>query len=53
MSAASLARRRARCLVMRSEVCGKIVEEQDMGPLDPEERKLVLDYLATHFGRDS
>jgi cytochrome c len=30
-----------------------MVEEQGMGPLDPEERKLVLDYLATHFGRDS
>ncbi len=30
-----------------------MVEEQAMGPLNPEERKLVLDYLATHFGRDS
>ncbi len=30
-----------------------MVEEQEMGPLDPEERKLILDYLATHFGRDS
>ncbi len=30
-----------------------MVEEQEMDPLDPEDRKLVLDYLATHFGRDS
>ncbi len=30
-----------------------MVEEQEMGLLDPEERKLILDYLATHFGRDS
>ena len=30
-----------------------MVEEQEMEPLDPEDRKLVLDYLATHFGRDS
>ena len=30
-----------------------MVEEQEMDPLDPEERKLILDYLATHFGRDS
>ena len=30
-----------------------MVEEQEMGTLDPEERKLILDYLATHFGRDS
>ncbi len=30
-----------------------MVEEQEMEPLDTEDRKLVLDYLATHFGRDS
>ena len=30
-----------------------MVEEQDMDPLDPEERKLILNYLATYFGRDS
>ena len=29
-----------------------MVEEQEMEPLDPEDRNLVLDYLATHFGRD-
>ena len=28
-----------------------MVEEQEMEPLDPEDRKLVLDYLDTHFGR--
>ncbi len=30
-----------------------MVEEQGMDPLDPEDRKLILDYLATHYGRDS
>ncbi len=30
-----------------------MVEEQEMDSLAPEDRKLVLDYLATHFGRDS
>ncbi len=30
-----------------------MVEELEMEPLVPEDRKLVLDYLATHFGRDS
>ena len=30
-----------------------MVEEQEMEPLDPEERNLVLDYLATHYGADS
>jgi len=29
-----------------------MVEEQEMGPLDLEDRKLVLDYLATHYGVD-
>ena len=29
-----------------------MVEEQEMEPLDPEEGKLVLDYLATHYGAD-
>ena len=24
-----------------------------MDPLDQEDRKLILDYLVTHFGRDS
>jgi len=24
-----------------------------MDPLDPEDRKLILDYLTTHYGRDS
>ena len=30
-----------------------MVEEQEMEPLDPEERALILDYLAAHFGRGS
>jgi len=30
-----------------------MVEEQEMAPLDPEDRKLILDYLTTHYGRDS
>ena len=30
-----------------------MVEEQTMDPLDPEDRKLILDYLTTHYGRDS
>ena len=30
-----------------------MVKEQEMPPLDPENRRLVLDYLATHYGRDS
>ncbi len=30
-----------------------MVEEQEMDPLDPEDRKLILDYLTTHYGRDS
>ena len=30
-----------------------MVEEQALDPLDPEERKLILDYLTTHYGRDS
>ena len=29
-----------------------MVEEQEMDPLDLEDRKLVLDYLATHYGAD-
>jgi hypothetical protein len=28
-----------------------MVEEQEMEPLDQEERKLILDYLTTHYGR--
>ena len=31
----------------------QMVEEREMEPLDPEDRKLILDYLVTHFGRDS
>ena len=27
-----------------------MVKEQEMPPLDPQSRKLVLDYLATHYG---
>ena len=30
-----------------------MVEEQEMDPLDPKDRKLILDYLTTHYGRDS
>jgi cytochrome c len=30
-----------------------MVEEQEMEPLDPEARTLVLDYLALHYGLDS
>ncbi len=30
-----------------------MVEEQAMDPLDPEDRKLILEYLTTHYGRDS
>ena len=30
-----------------------MVEEQEMEPLDPEVRTLVLDYLTTHYGRES
>jgi hypothetical protein len=30
-----------------------MVEEQEMEPLDPEDRTLVLDYLALHYGLDS
>ena len=30
-----------------------MVEEREMDPLDPEDRKLILDYLTTHYGRDS
>ncbi|MDJ0950460.1 MAG: hypothetical protein QNJ94_16230 [Alphaproteobacteria bacterium] len=29
-----------------------MVEEQEMDPLEPEDRKLILDYLATYYGRD-
>ncbi len=29
-----------------------MVEEQGMEPFDPEDRKLVLDYITTHYGRD-
>ena len=30
-----------------------MVEEQEMEPLEAEDRKLVLDYLATHYGVNS
>ncbi len=30
-----------------------MAEEQEMEPLAPEDRNLVLDYLATHYGTDS
>ena len=30
-----------------------MVEEQGMDPLDPEDRGLILNYLTTHYGRDS
>jgi len=30
-----------------------MVKEREMDPLEPEVRKLVLDYLTTHYGRDS
>ena len=29
-----------------------MVEEQDMAPLETEEREIILTYLATHFGVD-
>ena len=28
-----------------------MVEEQEMAPLEPEDRKLILDYLTRHYGR--
>ena len=31
----------------------QMVEEREMEPLDPEDRKLILDYLSTHYGRDT
>ena len=31
----------------------QMVEEREMEPLDPEDRKLILDYLTTYYGRDS
>ena len=31
----------------------QMVEEREMEPLNPEDRKLILDYLTTHYGRDS
>ena len=30
-----------------------MVEEREMDPLDPEDRNLILNYLTTHYGRDS
>ena len=30
-----------------------MVEEQEMEPLEPEDRNLILDYLATHYGVNS
>ena len=35
------------------ETLAWMVEEQGMEPLDPKDRTVVLDYLTTHFGRDS
>jgi hypothetical protein len=35
------------------ELLDWMVEEQGMHPLDPEEREIILDYLATHLGEDS
>jgi cytochrome c len=29
-----------------------MVEEQEMDPLEPEDRKLILEYLTTHYGRE-
>lgn len=34
------------------ETLAWMTEEQGMEPLDPAELELVLDYLATHYGRD-
>ena len=30
-----------------------MVKEREMDPLEPEDRKLILDYLTTYYGRDS
>ncbi len=30
-----------------------MVEEHEMDPLEPEDRKLILDYLTAHYGRDT
>jgi cytochrome c len=30
-----------------------MVEKQAMPPLDPDDRKLILDYLATHYGLET
>ena len=35
------------------ELLDWMVEEQGMPELDPEEREIILDYLATHLGEDS
>jgi cytochrome c len=34
------------------EVLKWMVAEQEMDPLEPDQRKRVLDYLTTHYGRD-
>lgn len=34
------------------ELLDWMVEEQGMMELDPEEREIILDYLATHLGED-
>ena len=30
-----------------------MVKEREMDPLEPEDRKLILYYLTTYYGRDS
>ena len=34
------------------ELLDWMVEDQGMPELDPEEREIILDYLATHIGED-
>jgi mono/diheme cytochrome c family protein len=34
------------------EIIDWMVEDQGMWELDPEEREIILDYLATHLGED-
>lgn len=35
------------------EILDWMVEDQGMWELDPDEREIILDYLATHLGEDS
>jgi cytochrome c len=35
-----------------NEAIDWMVEEQEMPPLDPEDRKLIVDYLAKYYGED-